>query len=279
MRNKHKFIIHKKSKKMKKTILSALLIGAVVIGCKKEEVEPQDLTNQDNNPPTETVTLEVEDTPSANAADDNKSSGVYKGTFVGSSGSFKLTLEADNIKGTLVVDGVGYELTSSDVSNSDLGSAISNASFTDENGTVNLTFSVDANGQNPTVSLTITGHSNIEIVVSKETSNNQIKIYEGIQYWDNCDLEANIALNSDNTAKGMYRPDCGESVIMANDYEYSSTGNTIFIDHPIYEDDLNPDSVTSRVEFCGNGWGNWNINDEKMWIIDGSDSIVLYRQL
>lgn len=224
---------------MKKTVLSALLIGAVLVGCKKEEATPEEPVVSTTNPPTETVTLDVESTPSAQAADDNKSSGVYKGTFVGSSGSFKLTLETGDITGTLILDGVGYDLTTSDITTSDLGSAISNATFTDAEGTISVVFSVDADGQNPSVTLTITGHANIEAVVAKETSNNQITIYEGTTSWFNdggCTSNLNLLLKINPSASfiskstGLTNGDAGgncSSSYVENNATYQIKGDSI----------------------------------------------------
>ena len=188
---------------MRKIFFCMSIIGAILLGCEKDDSE-----QENGSSPVNESLLVVETNSSAKAADDNKSSGVYKGTFVGSSGSFKLILEIDNIKGILDLDGKGYELTSSNLSNNDLGSAISNASFTDASGIITLTFSVDSDGSNPSVSLTIQGHSNVQVIVAKETSNNQIKIYEGtttLHETDGCIQHLNLMLKGNDSASVTFK--------------------------------------------------------------------------
>lgn len=151
--------------------------------------------------------LKIETSPSAKAEDDAKSSGVYKGTFVGSSGSFKLIIEANQIIGYLVVDEKGYILTTEDITPSDLGNDITNALFTNANGEVQLLFSVEADGENPIVSLTIEGHSDVQVIVFKETSDVLLKIFEGFQYKSypeqgvQVKSHLNIILNHDSVAR------------------------------------------------------------------------------
>lgn len=286
---------------MKSKLLNFLIIGLILTGCKKEELEPK----EENNPAPEMVTLKVEDTPSADAADDNKSSGVYKGTFVGagSSGSFKLTLETDNIEGTIVVDGVGYKLTSSDISNSNLGATISNASFTDASGIVNLTFSVGADGQNPAVNLTITGNSNIkDAVIAKETSNNQIKIYEGYKYPVDgsglqCKYHLNVLLNTNNTAfmtmkytgnsidlnDNIPSGTCDNESYYSENYQYSTTGSSIRIYQTVQEDPNDPNSIIEDDLLYGNSTlSDTQIYSYENWTDGGvnySDSLRLIRKL
>lgn len=155
--------------------------------------------------------LTIETSPTAKPEDDAKSSGVYKGTFVGSSGSFKLIVEAGQVIGYLEVDGVEYILTTEDITPEDLGSAITNALFTDASGKVQLLFSVEADGKNPTVSLTIEGHEDVHVVVFKETSNTLLKIFEGFQYKTYPDkgvqvkAHLNIILNHDSVARVTFK--------------------------------------------------------------------------
>lgn len=155
--------------------------------------------------------LKIETSSSAKPEDDSKSSGVYKGTFVGSSGSFKLVIEAGQIFGYLVVDNIEYILSTEDIVPADLGMAITNALFTNANGTVKLYFSVEPDGENPTVDLTIVGHDNIEVVVFKETSDVLLKVFEGFQYktypQEGVQVKAhlNIILSRDSSARVTYK--------------------------------------------------------------------------
>jgi hypothetical protein len=160
---------------------------------------------------TKKTLLKIETSSSARAEDDSKSSGVYKGTFVGSSGSFKLIIEAGQIIGYLAVDGTEYLLTTEDISPEDLGNAITNALFTNVNQTVKLLFSVEVDGENPTATVVIDGHDDIQIVVYKETSDVLLKIFEGFQYKTYPELgvqvkaHLNIILNHDSLARVTYK--------------------------------------------------------------------------
>lgn len=252
---------------MKRIILSALIIGVIFLGCKKEDTEDQN-NNQNNSGntgnPTENVKLGIETSPSAKAANDNKSAGVYKGTFIGSTGRFKLTINLDSIVGILEVDGVGYKLTTNDITTNDLGSAISNAVFSDAEGKVNLTFSVDANGENPKIGLTITGHPNIEAIIAKEKSTNQVRVYEGRRfepYPDDgvgCISQMNVLLvENDTAARGTWigtgesynlnngntgGRTCSNDIYTTNELVYSGSGDSLRIYQWVQEDPNNPNS-------------------------------------
>lgn len=245
---------------MKKNILPLMLMAAFIFftACDKEN-DPA-ITEDPTSEPAE---LQVESTSTAEPEDDNKSSGIYKGSFVGSSGSFKITLTADVIGCVLTVDGVAHNLTSNDITGSDLGNAISNALFSDAKGEVNLTFSVDANGENPVVSLKIEGHSNIETIVFKETSSNQIKVYEGYSYDTypsrgvQCIDHINIILGANNVAKVAFKSS-GNSLSLNNgnsgscdeeswssDYIYKINGSAIEIYNLVRED---PDDPATEIK-------------------------------
>lgn len=234
----------------KKNLFVFVVASAIIFSsCKKDDgpVSP------DGN--TEEPELSIEPTPSANPEDNNKSSGIYKGTFVGSTGSFKLVLQSDQINGVIEVDGKGYNLTTTDIQASDLGSAISNAVFTDASGTVSLTFSVEADGSNPTVALQITGHSNVQAAVFKETSVNQVKVFEGYMYNTYpssgvvCKVHLNVVLlEADTLAKVTYKETgeaisisdtsagtCGSTESWSADYVYHVNADSIEIYHWVEE--------------------------------------------
>jgi hypothetical protein len=153
-------------------ITNLLLIGLLLIGfsgCKK-------------NSDSETPSPNIENTPSAVAANNNSSAGVYKGVMVGSSGYFKISIQnGDNSTSCLfVLDGKEVTLTTTSLGNWTPGQAITNAVFTGSwNGvSVSLTFSCGADGSNPTASVTVPGHS-VNVSMSKETSTTLVKCYEG----------------------------------------------------------------------------------------------------
>lgn len=127
-------------------------------------------------------TTQLSTTPTALAAYDNSSAGIYKGIVVGSSGHFELKIKngSDTIACYFVFDGVSDTLTSTSLANWTPGQAITNAIFTGSlNGvTVTLTFSCGATGSNPTVVVTIPGHTTY-VSITKETSTMLVECYEG----------------------------------------------------------------------------------------------------
>ncbi len=188
-------------------ILPLLLCSAMLQSC-------GDHADDNKLPP---FVLEVENQPSAKPADDNKASGVYKGTFVGSTGTFKLIIQSDLIIGYLVVKNEdslwpeSYVLTTNDIQASDLNGAVSNALFANTSQTVKLYFSVDANGSNPQVELHIAGHETIDVAVYKETSETLVKVYEGFLYRTYTDVGVqvkahfNVLLGPDSLARVTYK--------------------------------------------------------------------------
>jgi hypothetical protein len=164
---------------MKKLLLSATLLTAVicvatVISCKKK--------SDTSTPATPTYKCSAcTTTPDAKPANDNISKGIYKGVVVGSSGTIKFDIMNSDttIKAYMVIDSVNVTLTASVAWTS--GSAyVSPFTGTMNGQPVSITFSIDINGGNPTVtSMNIPGHPNATLTVSKETSTNLIKCFEG----------------------------------------------------------------------------------------------------
>ncbi len=165
---------------MKKLLLSATLFSIIVIfltamGCKKKDKEEETTVT-----PTYACTT-CKTTPDAVAAYDNSSKGVYKGIIVGSSGTIKFDLgnTDSTLKAYMTIDGVSVTLTA--VVKWAAGTSYVSAFTGTMNGQdVSITFSVDASGGNPTVTASnIPGHPNATLSVSKETSTNLVKCFEG----------------------------------------------------------------------------------------------------
>lgn len=180
--------------------LSVIFTASVLFYCNK---------SNDTKP---AFNLSPESSPSAKASDNTKSSGVYKGTFLGSTGTFKLVLDATGIYGYLQVDYEKYILSTKDIATNDLGNKISNALFTDGTNKVKVYFSVEADGSNPSVTINIEGHPDIQAVVLKETSEQQVLVYEG--YFSTADSANNvqtianlnlILLQNDTVGQATYR--------------------------------------------------------------------------
>lgn len=119
---------------------------------------------------------EVKDEKIAQIEHDLKSGGIYKGTLVGSSGIFIINFQGDTIFSELTFDGITKKGTTSSLNSWKTGEAISNAIFLF--GDWQLIFSVNADGSNPQVAITIPNHT-IEAMVVKETSSKLLDVYEG----------------------------------------------------------------------------------------------------
>lgn len=149
---------------MTKKILSGILFLTcfVSVTCSKKDEPPADngLSN----------------TPMAKAAYDNNNFGIYKGVFVGSSGTVLINVNNDNtVTAILKVDGSTYNFTSSQTIQPSQATIINFV-----NGTNSFTYSSGANGSNPTVTnVVLSGHPYSGISVLKETSTSQVKVYEG----------------------------------------------------------------------------------------------------
>lgn len=164
---------------MKKLILVtavAILSGALaVISCKKSD------SNSNSNSSSYQCSSCIT-TAEAKPANDAISKGVYKGVVIGSSGTIKFDImNGDStIKAYMVVDGVSVTLTAS-VAWASGSSYVSPFTGTMNSQPVSITFSVDANGGNPTVtSMSIPGHPNATLTIAKETSDNLIRCFEGV---------------------------------------------------------------------------------------------------
>ena len=158
---------------MKKILsISSLLIFAIIFtSCKKNDSPAA--------PSYKCATCKT--TPDALAANDGSSKGVYKGIFIGSTGTiqFNILNGSSTITAVMVLDGVSVNLTSS------ISWAAGNSYVAPFTGTLNgaaisVTFKVDANGGNPLVIATnIPGHPSAQFNLSKETSAALLECFEG----------------------------------------------------------------------------------------------------
>ncbi len=144
---------------MKKLILS-LVAMTMFLSCSKDD---------DNNG--------LADSPTASATYDSKNYGVYKGVFVGSTGTVMINMKNNGttLSATLVIDGKSYVFTSDDTVTEG-----TNTEITFNRNDDYFDFSVDADGSNPTVSnIHISGHPEAAISVGKEESDVQVYCYTG----------------------------------------------------------------------------------------------------
>ncbi|CAM3533538.1 hypothetical protein FSS13T_03410 [Flavobacterium saliperosum S13] len=178
---------------MKKIIL-LFVFSMVLASCSDDDSNDTSLPPDDNTLST---------APEAKVEHDASNYGVYKGIFVGSSGTVYVNINNTNtVSAKMVIDGTVYNFTTTEaVSN---GQEISGLTFT--NGTSSFDFNVLADGENPLINnLNISGHSNASVQIFKEYSFAHIKCYLGTFSGDSVGV-FNIATTSDGYALGLALP-------------------------------------------------------------------------
>ncbi len=175
------------------TLFTFIIILSLIVGCSKE-------SNVNSSNPMV-----------PQASNDNKSGGIYKGTIIGSSGSFIIVLQGGVNKIYVTLDGVKDTLSTQATITS--GSPVSQAVFTGRTG-MSLTFSVDLNGANPVINaISVPSHPYAEAFIVKETSTATVMIFEG-RYTktvglptDYCTGTLNFFIISNSSFIAFYRED------------------------------------------------------------------------
>lgn len=121
------------------------------------------------------------DMPDALAANDQSIKGVYKGIFIGSTGTIFIDIQngSNVITATMVLDGQSIELTSTaEIIDGEPFVAPFTGMY--NGSSISITFSVGLNGADPiVVTSDIPGHPNAVFEVHKETSTSLIEAFEG----------------------------------------------------------------------------------------------------
>jgi hypothetical protein len=165
-------------KKIHKSILAVVTLSLMVsfiISCSKKDTTENPIVD----PPASGCPCST--TPTAVAANNTSSKGIYVGVVIGSTGTIKFDVAngGATVTGSLVIDGVTIKLTTTSVP---IAGAAFSATFTGtlNGGAVSVKFSVDADGKNPTISLPIIpGHAGAQFLIAKETSTSLIEAYVG----------------------------------------------------------------------------------------------------
>jgi len=145
---------------MKKLFLF-LILGMLTLSCSSDSSSGNSISN----------------TPEAKSQYDNSNFGIYKGVFVGSSGTVNININNNGtIVAILVIDGVSFTYTTTE--SVTLNSVINSLTFT--NGSSSFDFSVDASGNSATITnIVISGHPNANMQIVKEFSDALVKCYTG----------------------------------------------------------------------------------------------------
>jgi hypothetical protein len=197
---------------MKKIILSGVLLLLTIYftSCSKKS---------ETDTPIDTLTQ----TPTAKAQFDNSNFGIYKGVFVGSSGYIIVDISnSGTTLATLIVNGVVYNFTTSQTVTQGQTTTLSFVS-----GTSSFTFTVSANGANPTITnLNINGHPNAAILVVKETSTAIVKCFEGNYIGGDAGIFNAVIYN--NLIKGLAKSNSNVIYIVSgtvNNNQINATGS------------------------------------------------------
>ena len=149
---------------MKKLLVKLLLCTTIIFSSCSE------------NDPSISMNDIAEETPDALSQFDNSNFGIYKGVFVGSSGTILVNINNNGVLSvSLTIDGVNYPFTSSETITENQQTEIT---FAFENNS--FTFIVDADGSNPQITnVSIEGHPDASLIVVKENSSYVAELYEG----------------------------------------------------------------------------------------------------
>lgn len=160
-----------------KKILSTLIIGLLFLSCSSDDSSGPALSN----------------TPQAKAEFDNSNYGIYKGVFVGSSGTVTININNEGtVSATLTINGSTSTYTTQETLN--LNTNVTGLTFTSGGNSFDL--NVNSDGSNPTIdNIYINGHPNASITVLKELSNALVVCYLGTFSGDDSGVFNIIAAN------------------------------------------------------------------------------------
>lgn len=183
---------------MKKIIL-LLFLSIFSFSCNSSDDSSSSATNDG-----------LTNTPEAKAEYDGSNFGIYKGIFVGSSGTVYVNINnTGSISAKLVIDGTTHNFTTTESITE--GLAINSLTFT--SGTNSFEFNATATGEEPLIeNIIINGHPNPYIQIFKEYSFAQIKCYLGTYTGDDSGV-FNLATTADGYALGLVVPNGETSAI------------------------------------------------------------------
>lgn len=147
-----------------KKLFTLLFIGIFIVSCSKDDDK---VTAPINLLPT---------TPTAKAAYDNNNYGIYKGVFVGSSGTVMVNIKNDNaLNAVLKINGVATVYTTTETVTEGQATYLT---FT--NGSNSFEFYVNGEGVGSEISnINIAGHPNAAVNMLKEMSDALVECFEG----------------------------------------------------------------------------------------------------
>lgn len=186
--------------------------------------------------------------PTALAANDNSSKGIYKGVVIGSTGTieFNIMNNGTTLTATMVLDGQTINLTSN-VTWTAGTPVVAPFTGTLNGASVSITFAVGSSGQEPSVtSADIPGHPNASFLIAKETSTALIKCFEGTYHTTSPeDGTFNVILSEQLHAYAAVSRENGSN-------ELNHTEGAITTDNKIKDEDGNVIGQLSGDKMSGN---------------------------
>ena len=220
---------------MKKLFL-ALFLGVLTFSCSSDDSSEPSLSN----------------TPEAKVAYDNSNYGIYKGVFVGSSGTVLININNDGeVFAELNIDGNSSTYTTTETVTQGTETYLT---FT--NGSSHFEFYVNATGDSAQAyDIEISGHPNANIYVIKELSTSLVECFKGSFNGDNSG-SFNIIVSNGEIA-GLAKLNSSEvSTIL-----YGEVTNDVIVgsfDGGLFTGTRNGNSVSGSWVNSASENGNWS---------------------
>jgi hypothetical protein len=200
---------------MRKSLFYLLAAFALVaVSCSKDDPAPAG--------PTLATSAE------AKAEHDNKSGGIYKGTFANAttSGTIKVILQEGKKEIIISYNGATRTLTTADLASWTSGDAITTATFASTDWQV--VFNADGDAATFSFGLSLGGVIDFDGLIVKEISTAQVRVYEGTYAgdssgkWNFCSQGSQLAGVYTGTSSGSF-----EGTISGNNITITSSGSSV----------------------------------------------------
>ncbi|ESU29388.1 hypothetical protein FLJC2902T_07870 [Flavobacterium limnosediminis JC2902] len=210
-------------------------------------------SNNDNGTSDASANEQLSSSPEALEEYDDSSYGIYKGIFVGSTGTVYINIyNGGSISAKMVIEGVTYNFKTSETAYD--GKAITSLTFF--NTSSSFDFNVQADGEYPTITnLNIKGHPKALVQLLKEYSFEHIKCYVGT--FDNDENSIfNLATTSNGYILGLALQK-GETEIIYMDGTFEGTKINGTFEGGHFSGTINNNKLSGIWEDSMHKRGNW----------------------
>ena len=221
-----------------KKLLLLLLLPLFLISCSSDD---------------SSSSIKLSNTPEAVVAYDNSNFGIYKGVFVGSTGTILINFMNDGvISAKLTIDGKTYNFTTED--------EVTEGELTDlhfVSGNMDFYFMVESDGSNPYIDgINIPGHSGAAMYIIKETSEHLVRCYQGTFKGDSSGTLNLIVYENEIYGLAKSSEDDNSSELEG----YITENNTIvgYFEGGTFEGTINENSVSGTWMTINEDSGTWS---------------------